>query len=134
MKYLSSRQINEYQKNGYVLIKNVFPKKICNKYKKLLKIEIEKGKKLLKKYEKRKISHNANKIGDVPRGIHEGILQDIAHRNSKFMSVAKDKRLVNWDPKLLTAISDLEVEQKEQEGFLWHIKYPINKDKYIISI
>ena len=93
MKYLSSRQINEYQKNGYVLIKNVFPKKICNKYKKLLKIEIEKGKKLLKKYEKRKIPHNSNKIGDVPRGIHEGILQDIAHRNSKFMQLAKSIRL-----------------------------------------
>ena len=38
--------------------------------------------------------------------------------------IYKDKRLVNWDPKLLTAISDLEVEQREQEGFLWHIKYP----------
>ena len=33
--------------------------------------------------------------------------------------IYKDKRLVNWDPKLLTAISDLEVEQKEQEGFIW---------------
>ena len=37
--------------------------------------------------------------------------------------IYRDKRLVNWDPKLLTAISDLEVEQKEQEGSLWHIKY-----------
>ena len=32
--------------------------------------------------------------------------------------IYKDKRLVNWDPKLLTAISDLEVEQREQEGSL----------------
>ena len=49
--------------------------------------------------------------------------------------IYKDKRLVNWDPKLLTAISDLEVEQKEQEGFLWHIKYPIsNSDQYLIGI
>ncbi len=46
--------------------------------------------------------------------------------------IYKDKRLVNWDPKLLTAISDLEVEQKEQEGTLWHIKYPIDDNDYII--
>ncbi len=46
--------------------------------------------------------------------------------------IYKDKRLVNWDPKLLTAISDLEVEQKEQEGSLWHIKYPIDRENYII--
>ncbi|SVB78943.1 uncharacterized protein METZ01_LOCUS231797, partial [marine metagenome] len=42
--------------------------------------------------------------------------------------IYKDKRLVNWDPKLLTAISDLEVEQREVEGTLWHIKYTIDKD------
>ena len=46
--------------------------------------------------------------------------------------IYKDKRLVNWDPKLLTAISDLEVEQKELEGSLWHIKYPIDNDNFII--
>ena len=46
--------------------------------------------------------------------------------------IYKDKRLVNWDPKLLTAISDLEVEQRDQEGSLWHIKYPIDKDNYIV--
>ncbi len=46
--------------------------------------------------------------------------------------IYKDKRLVNWDPKLLTAISDLEVEQRDQEGSLWHIKYPINKHNYIV--
>jgi len=39
--------------------------------------------------------------------------------------VYKDKRLVNWDPKLLTAISDLEVQQVEIKGSLWHIRYPI---------
>ena len=46
--------------------------------------------------------------------------------------IYRDKRLVNWDPKLLTAISDLEVEQKEQEGSLWHIKYPIDQDNYCL--
>ncbi|ACF01361.1 valyl-tRNA synthetase [Rhodopseudomonas palustris TIE-1] len=39
--------------------------------------------------------------------------------------IYKDKRLVNWDPKLLTAISDLEVQQIEVKGNLWHLRYPI---------
>src|SRR5712691_4697659 len=39
--------------------------------------------------------------------------------------IYKDKRLVNWDPKLLTAISDLEVQQVDVKGHLWHFKYPI---------
>ncbi|ODA68761.1 Valine--tRNA ligase [Methyloligella halotolerans] len=39
--------------------------------------------------------------------------------------IYKDKRLVNWDPKLLTAISDLEVEQVEVNGHLWHFRYPL---------
>jgi valyl-tRNA synthetase len=42
--------------------------------------------------------------------------------------IYKDKRLVNWDPKLLTAISDLEVVQVEEKGSLWHFKYPIVDD------
>ena len=46
--------------------------------------------------------------------------------------IYKDKRLVNWDPKLLTAISDLEVEQRDTEGSLWHIKYPIDENHAII--
>ena len=39
--------------------------------------------------------------------------------------IYKDKRLVNWDPKLLTAISDLEVQQVEVKGHLWHFHYPL---------
>ena len=39
--------------------------------------------------------------------------------------IYKDKRLVNWDPKLHTAISDLEVEQRETTGKLWYFRYPI---------
>ncbi|MDD3444485.1 MAG: valine--tRNA ligase [Zavarzinia sp.] len=37
----------------------------------------------------------------------------------------KDKRLVNWDPHFLTAISDLEVESREVKGQMWHIRYPV---------
>jgi valyl-tRNA synthetase len=39
--------------------------------------------------------------------------------------IYKDKRLVNWDPKLLTAISDLEVIQVETRGHLWYLRYPL---------
>ena len=47
--------------------------------------------------------------------------------------IYKDKRLVNWDPKLKTAISDLEVQQVETKGHLWHIKYPIEgSDEFIV--
>src|SRR5436853_4542097 len=47
--------------------------------------------------------------------------------------IYKDKRLVNWDPKLKTAISDLEVQQVEVKGSLWHIKYPIEgSDEFIV--
>lgn len=43
--------------------------------------------------------------------------------------IYKDKRLVNWDPKLHTAISDLEVEQREQKGKMWHIRYPVEGEQ-----
>jgi valyl-tRNA synthetase len=48
--------------------------------------------------------------------------------------IYRDKRLVNWDPKLLTAISDLEVQQVETKGSLWYLKYPIEgrKDQFIV--
>src|ERR1043166_6451842 len=39
--------------------------------------------------------------------------------------IYRDKRLVNWDPKLKTAISDLEVETREVPGKFWHIRYPL---------
>ncbi|MDG1021599.1 MAG: valine--tRNA ligase [Emcibacteraceae bacterium] len=43
--------------------------------------------------------------------------------------IFKAKRLVNWDPKLCTAISDLEVEQKEVNGNYWHFKYPVDGEE-----
>ncbi|VFP79494.1 valine--tRNA ligase [Candidatus Erwinia haradaeae] len=53
--------------------------------------------------------------------------------------IYRGKRLVNWDPKLCTAISDLEVENIEQKGSIWYIRYPLSDDvhsstsqKYII--
>ncbi len=48
--------------------------------------------------------------------------------------IYRDKRLVNWDPKLQTAISDLEVQQVEVKGSLWHFRYPIEGEpgQYIV--
>jgi valyl-tRNA synthetase len=40
--------------------------------------------------------------------------------------IYKDKRLVNWDPRMQTAVSDLEVESIEMKGHLWYIRYPID--------
>jgi valyl-tRNA synthetase len=39
--------------------------------------------------------------------------------------IYRDKRLVNWDPEFQSALSDLEVEMKEEKGSLWHFKYPL---------
>jgi len=47
--------------------------------------------------------------------------------------IYKGKRLVNWDPVLLTALSDLEVIQSDESGYLWHFRYPINdSDNFIV--
>src|SRR5258708_14353516 len=47
--------------------------------------------------------------------------------------IYKDNRLVNWDPKMLTAISDLEVESREVRGSLWYFKYPVEGgDEHIV--
>jgi valyl-tRNA synthetase len=48
--------------------------------------------------------------------------------------IYRDQRLVNWDPKLQTAISDLEVQNPEVKGHLWHIRYPVKgqPDRHIV--
>jgi len=47
--------------------------------------------------------------------------------------IYRGKRLVNWDPVLLTAISDLEVLNQEEDGKLWHIRYPlVDSNEYVI--
>ena len=43
--------------------------------------------------------------------------------------IYRDKRLVNWDPRFHTAISDLEVEQREIDGHLWHLRYPVEGEE-----
>jgi valyl-tRNA synthetase len=48
--------------------------------------------------------------------------------------IYRDKRLVNWDPEMHTVISDLEVDNRETKGTLWHIRYPIDDEpgRYIV--
>src|SRR5690606_25023406 len=48
--------------------------------------------------------------------------------------IYRGKRLVNWDPELLTAVSDLEVVSEEEEGRLWHIRYPLADGSGTITV
>ncbi len=65
---------------------------------------------------------------DLNRGVIRAFVQLYREK-----LIYKDKRLVNWDPKLLTAVSDLEVESREMKGHMWHFRYPLVEDagKYI---
>ncbi|TXL68381.1 valine--tRNA ligase [Zeimonas arvi] len=48
--------------------------------------------------------------------------------------IYRGKRLVNWDPKLLTAVSDLEVVSEEEDGHLWHIRYPLADGSGFVTV
>jgi valyl-tRNA synthetase len=48
--------------------------------------------------------------------------------------IYRGKRLVNWDPKLHTAVSDLEVVQEEEDGFMWHIRYPLVEKDSVLGL
>ncbi len=48
--------------------------------------------------------------------------------------IYRGKRLVNWDPVLLTAVSDLEVISTEEQGFLWHIRYPVVNSEEVMVV
>src|SRR5664279_89384 len=47
--------------------------------------------------------------------------------------IYRGKRLVNWDPVLQSAVSDLEVESEEEDGFMWHITYPFAEGAQMIG-
>ncbi len=61
----------------------------------------------------------------MDEGFHDAVLRVFVELYKQGL-IYKDKRLVNWDPKLKTAISDLEVEQREVNGHYWHFKYPVD--------
>ncbi|WP_416406937.1 valine--tRNA ligase [Agrobacterium rosae] len=62
----------------------------------------------------------------MDEGLSEAVLEVFVSLYKEGL-IYKDMRLVNWDPKLLTAISDMEVEQLEVKGNLWHFRYPLEK-------
>ena len=57
-------------------------------------------------------------------GFHDAVLKVFVDMYNKGL-IYKGTRLVNWDPKFETAISDLEVENTEVDGHMWHFKYPL---------
>jgi valyl-tRNA synthetase len=72
----------------------------------------------------------------MDEGLSQAVLKVFIELYRKGL-IYKDKRLVNWDTKLLTAISDLEVESVETNGHLWYFRYPIKnpgrlKHKHIV--
>ena len=60
----------------------------------------------------------------------EGLSQSVTETFVRLFNeglIYRGKRLVNWDPKLHTAVSDLEVVQEEEDGFMYHIHYPLSE-------
>ena len=80
------------------------------------------------------ITHQMRRLGNsvdwdserftMDEGFYEAV-QEVFIRLYNDGLIYRGKRLVNWDPKLLTAISDLEVENKESKGKMWHLRYPL---------
>jgi valyl-tRNA synthetase len=66
----------------------------------------------------------ANERFTMDEGFSRGVLKVFVQLYREGL-LYRDKRLVNWDPKFGTAISDLEVETKEVQGKFWHLKYPL---------
>jgi valyl-tRNA synthetase len=62
-------------------------------------------------------------------GLSEAVLKVFVDLHKQGL-IYKDRRLVNWDPRLLTAISDLEVDQREVKGHMWYFNYPLEGVDY----
>ncbi len=60
----------------------------------------------------------------LDEGLSEAVLEVFVRLHEEGL-IYRGKRLVNWDPSLKTSISDLEVESEEENGHLWHFRYPI---------
>jgi len=80
------------------------------------------------------ISQQMRRLGDSPDWSREAFTMDEDLSNAVkevFVRlhdegiIYRGKRLVNWDPKFQSAISDLEVENHDEKGFLWHFRYPL---------
>ena len=60
----------------------------------------------------------------LDEGLSEAVLEVFVRLHEEGL-IYRGKRLVNWDPVLKTSISDLEVESEEEQGHLWHFRYPL---------
>ena len=60
----------------------------------------------------------------LDEGLSEAVLETFVRLYDKGL-IYRGRRLVNWDPVLRTAVSDLEVKSEEEDGHLWHIRYPL---------
>src|SRR3990167_3044091 len=65
---------------------------------------------------------------------YSAVVQDAFIRLYDEKLIYRGKRLVNWDPVLLTAISDLEVNHTEEEGAMWYIRYPLQDGKTTLTV
>ncbi len=97
-----------------------------------------------KDYSEEKITSQIKRLGcsvdwnkyrfTLDDGCNEAVIKAFVelHRKNK---IYRGYRLVNWDPSLKTAVSDLEVVRQEKDGLLWHIKYPIedSEDHVIVA-
>ena len=61
----------------------------------------------------------------LDEGLSEAVLETFVRLHDKGL-IYRGTRLVNWDPVLRTAVSDLEVKSEEEDGHLWHIRYPLH--------
>ncbi len=87
-----------------------------------------------KKYSGDTITRQMRRLGTSPdwsrerftmdEGLSESVTETFVRLHNEGL-IYRGKRLVNWDPKLHTAVSDLEVVQEEEDGFMYHINYPL---------
>jgi len=96
-----------------------------------------------KNYSEEKIKSQIKRLGStvdwdkyrftLDDGFNEAVIKAFVelHRKNK---IYRGYRLVNWDPALKTAVSDLEVVRQEKDGLLWHIKYPIQDSNEYVTV
>jgi valyl-tRNA synthetase len=69
----------------------------------------------------------------MDEGLSEAVKEAFVRLHEEGL-IYRGKRLVNWDPKLHTAISDLEVLSEEEKGSLWHLKYPVDGSNEVLVV
>jgi len=96
-----------------------------------------------KNYSEEKITSQIKRLGStvdwekyrftLDDGFNEAVIKAFVELHTKG-KIYRGYRLVNWDPSLKTAVSDLEVVRQEKDGLLWHIKYPIEGTNDFVTV